>query len=65
MSKITEKEKKLFFDDLTVIRRQYSYFLITKGFDVAEEFKKKYIKEYILENKNKLLNLREKIYGSK
>jgi len=65
MLKITEEEKKLFFEDITPIRRQYNFFIVTKGFIFAEEFKKTYIREYILKNKDRLLNLRDRIYGSK
>jgi len=65
MLKLEEEEKKLFFEDLTEVRRQYSFFLVTRGFVLAEEFKKKYMRRHILENKEKLISLRKKIYGSK
>lgn len=59
MSSISEEDKKIFFDNLHVVQKNYSYILREKNFKDAEDYKKDRVKRYIIENKDKLLELRK------
>jgi len=64
MSKITDEDKKLFFDDIHPIQGQYNIMVRYKSFEEAEAYKENAIKHYILSVRDKLLKLRDKVNGS-
>ena len=63
MSKLSREDKNIFFKNLETINRDYQKILKEKGFEVAENTKKRSIREYILKNKSKLLSIRDRFFS--
>ena len=61
MSNLTDDDKKLFFDNIHYIQKQYNVVIEELGFDVAEIYKQDEIREYLRVNKDTLLEIRKKI----
>lgn len=61
MSNLTDDDKKLFFDNIHYIQKQYNVVIEELGFDVAEIYKQDEIREYLKVNKDTLLEIRKKI----
>jgi len=61
MNKITEEDKKLFFDNIHYIQKKYNELIKDKGFDYAEKYKQEEIRKYLKINKEALLCIHKKI----
>ena len=59
MIQITKESKDIFFKNIRYIQKRYEDILKESGFDKAEKYKLKEIKEYLKNNKDRLLKLRE------
>jgi len=57
---ISKKEKDIFFKNIIPIKDRYNQ-LLKKSFTIAEEYKKEAIREYLLNNKEVLLNLKKRL----
>ena len=62
MNRLTYEDKKIFFEGLQYIQTEYNRIYKKYSFEKAEEFKKFKIKEYLKNNKEKLLSIYDKLF---
>ena len=62
ISNLTDSDKKLFFENMAEIQKEYDRLYKEESFLKAEEFKKTKVKEYLIGNKKELLSLRERLF---
>lgn len=65
MNNLTKEDKKIFFEDIHEIKNGYDLLVRNNSFAEAEKYKRLKIKEHILKNSKKLIDIRERLYGSK
>jgi len=58
---LTDREKKLFFENIQSIQKKYDFIYKEYSFQDAEEYKKEAIRKYLHTHKDKLLALRDKL----
>ncbi len=65
MNSLTKDDKKIFFEDIHEIKKEYELLIKKKSFSEAEQYKRLKIREHILKNIKNLIEIRERLYGSK